>query len=95
MNLEDEADNDMVRRIMEDHERISGQGSQVSFADPEQALATVLSRQFNLPVEEILAIQPVEGVTLRQQLERMRPRTNVGGLELGTDGRRVTGRVEF
>lgn len=65
------------------------------FTDPNTALASTLSRQFNIPVDQILAIPPVEGQTLRQQLEALRPNLNVGGMELGVDGRRITGRVEF
>lgn len=70
-----------------------------NFADPTQALVPMLSREFNIPAEEILAIPPVEGMTLRQQLEGLRPNTNIGGLELGVDGSvkepRITGRMEF
>jgi len=89
----------MMLEIIDRHEQPAGPVSGVDMTDPTQALAPVLSRQFNIPVDEILAIPPVEGLTLREQLERMRPSTNLGGLELGVDGSvkepRITGRMEF
>lgn len=89
-----EEESQLMMQMIDRHERPAGP-IQGNFADPNQALVPLLSREFNIPPEEILAIPPVEGMTLREQLERLRPNTNIGGLELGTDGRRITGRIEF
>ena len=82
----------LLMQIMSRHEQPDAVEG-VPLTDPNQALAPILSREFNVPVEEILAIPPVEGMTLRQQLERMRPRT--GGVEWGIDGDMITGEVKF
>lgn len=89
----------LMMQMIDRHEGPIGPVQGVSMADPNQALAPMLSREFNIPVDQILAIPPVEGMTLRQQLERLRPNTTVGGMEFGVDGSlrepRITGRVEF
>jgi len=93
------SEQELMMQMIDRHEQPSGPVSGVEMADPNTALAQTLSRQFNIPVDQILAIPPVEGMTLRQQLDRMRPSANIGGLELGVDGSvkepRITGRVEF
>lgn len=86
---------DLMMQMIDKHEQPAGPVSGVDMQDPNSVLAQSLSRQFNIPVDDILAIPPVEGQTLRQQLEALRPSLNVGGMELGVDGRRITGRVEF
>ena len=75
---------------------------QVSFDDPEQVLLWRLTQQFQLSPEEIQELQlaaPDPGMTLRQRVERLRPRTNMGGIEWGVDGSvsepRLTGRVTW
>lgn len=85
----------LMMQMIDRHEGPVGPVNNISMADPQQALIPMLSREFNIPEADIIAIPPVEGMTLRQQLERLRPQTNIGGLELGTDGQRITGRVEF
>lgn len=82
----------LMMQMIDRHEGPAGP-IQGNFTDPNQILAPMLSREFNIPVEEIIAIPPVEGLTLRQQLERLRP--NTGGIEWGVDGEQITGKIEF
>jgi len=83
----------MMMEMIDRHEQPAGP-VQGNFADPEQALVGLLSRQFNIPAEEIMAMPPEEGLTLRQRLERLQPQTTIGGVNVGLNGSVKEPRIE-
>lgn len=84
----------LMMQMIDRHEQPAGPVSGVNMADPNQALASVLSRQFNIPAEEIAAMAPPEGMTLRQHLEGLQPQTSIGGVNVGLNGSVKEPRIE-
>lgn len=84
----------LMMQMIDRHEQPAGPVSGVSMADPTQALARVLSRQFNIPAEEIAAMPVPEGMTLRQQLEGLQPQMSMGGVDIGLNGSVKEPRIE-
>lgn len=84
----------LMMQMIDRHEQPAGPVSGVSMADPTQALTSVLSRQFNIPAEEIAVMAPPEGMTLRQHLEGLQPQMNMGGVDVGLNGSLKEPRIE-
>ena len=76
---------------------VQGPPEPIGFDDPEAALE-MLREQFDLSDEEVAELSvpsPPGGPSLADRIRQLRSQANVGGVELGVDGQRVTGRVEF
>jgi hypothetical protein len=68
-------------------------------SDPSKVDWGALARQYQLTPGEVQQLQvpaPASGgSSLAQRLQALRPQARIGGLQLGTDGRKVTGRLPF
>lgn len=77
---------------------VQGPERPVDFDDPDEDPFALLAQEFNLSPEEVeqLRVPTVPGgPSLADRLRSLRPNMSVGNMELGVEGNRVTGRMEF
>lgn len=77
--------------------RPEGPERPVNMHDPAAIDWASLAQTYSLTPEEVeqLRVAPVEGPSLQERIQALRPNIDLGPVQLGTSGRKVTATIPF